>query len=65
LLVEADRGFDSVHPEGQVGGDVAALGHLNEDRGGACWVARGSVAALPDEVVHGAEVSPLEVDGGS
>ena len=32
LLVETDRAFDSVHPERQVVGDIAAFGDLNEDR---------------------------------
>src|SRR6202034_3492931 len=55
LLVETDRAFDGVHPEGQVVGDVPAFGDGDEDGCGACWVARGSITALPDTLVHGAD----------
>jgi hypothetical protein len=55
LLVETDRAFDSVHTERQVVGDIAAFGDLNEDRSCACRVACGSIVALPNAAIHGAD----------
>ena len=48
-MVEPDRALGRVHPERQVVGDVAALGDLDEDLGGAGRVARPrAIAPLAD-----------------
>lgn len=50
LLVETDRSFDRVHPEGKVIRDVTPFSNLNQDRRRPGRVTGGASGALSDAV---------------